>query len=218
MNFSRQVLKDFAEFHLEQKVTKWGQMNWANNKDEQQPFWHRLYSFLVLLGCLIVFWPCSLNMTSNCCNGVAQIIYIYFRSSHIGSLLQYIFGYIFGIFSVAMTTNVANPILYAWLNPTFKEMFLRTANPLLLRRKMRGQVNQLNNQSSSNQSKSRPSSAQTSSLGEGRLIVQMNNGGGSPRKNFFWSNNFIFIHISIIPSTNPFIHLVLYYIWFKEFK
>lgn len=25
-----------------------------------------------------------------------------------------------------MTTNVANPILYAWLNPTFKELFLRT--------------------------------------------------------------------------------------------
>uniref|UniRef100_A0A914HR17 G-protein coupled receptors family 1 profile domain-containing protein n=1 Tax=Globodera rostochiensis TaxID=31243 RepID=A0A914HR17_GLORO len=38
--------------------------------------------------------------------------------------------------SVAMTTNVANPILYAWLNPTFKEVFLRTANSLLLRRKM----------------------------------------------------------------------------------
>lgn len=28
--------------------------------------------------------------------------------------------------SIAMTTNVANPILYAWLNPTFKELFLRT--------------------------------------------------------------------------------------------
>lgn len=23
-----------------------------------------------------------------------------------------------------MTTNVANPILYAWLNPTFKRLFL----------------------------------------------------------------------------------------------
>lgn len=84
MNFSRQVLKDFAGFHLEQKVTKWGQMNWANSKEEQQPFWPRLCSFLVLPGCRIVFWPCSLNMTSNCCNGVAQIIYIYFRSFHIG--------------------------------------------------------------------------------------------------------------------------------------
>ncbi|KAL3076762.1 hypothetical protein niasHS_011499 [Heterodera schachtii] len=40
--------------------------------------------------------------------------------------------------SLAMTTNVANPILYAWLNPTFKELFLRTANALVLRRnKMR---------------------------------------------------------------------------------
>lgn len=24
-----------------------------------------------------------------------------------------------------MTTNVANPILYAWLNPTFKKLFLK---------------------------------------------------------------------------------------------
>ncbi|KAK6023874.1 hypothetical protein OSTOST_10327 [Ostertagia ostertagi] len=35
---------------------------------------------------------------------------------------------------ISMTTNVANPILYAWLNPSFKEMLLTT-----LRRKTRKQ-------------------------------------------------------------------------------
>uniref|UniRef100_A0A914CVG6 G-protein coupled receptors family 1 profile domain-containing protein n=1 Tax=Acrobeloides nanus TaxID=290746 RepID=A0A914CVG6_9BILA len=28
--------------------------------------------------------------------------------------------------SIAMTTNIANPILYAWLNASFKELFIRT--------------------------------------------------------------------------------------------
>uniref|UniRef100_A0A914DVK0 G-protein coupled receptors family 1 profile domain-containing protein n=1 Tax=Acrobeloides nanus TaxID=290746 RepID=A0A914DVK0_9BILA len=28
--------------------------------------------------------------------------------------------------SIAMTTNIANPILYAWLNASFKELFVRT--------------------------------------------------------------------------------------------
>ena len=95
-----------------------------------------------------------------------------------------------------MTTNVANPILYAWLNPTFKEMFLRTANPLLLRRKkrrgqsaqVRGAATALDTARGSQSTKSRLSSAQTSSLGEGRLLVHLNTGdekSSTSRKDFF---------------------------------
>uniref|UniRef100_A0A0K0D250 G-protein coupled receptors family 1 profile domain-containing protein n=1 Tax=Angiostrongylus cantonensis TaxID=6313 RepID=A0A0K0D250_ANGCA len=32
----------------------------------------------------------------------------------------------FGIFSFAMSNNVVNPLLYAWLNPTFQKLVIKT--------------------------------------------------------------------------------------------
>ena len=34
--------------------------------------------------------------------------------------------YSYLVFRISMTTNVINPILYAWLNPSFKEILLKT--------------------------------------------------------------------------------------------
>ncbi|KAF7637913.1 G_PROTEIN_RECEP_F1_2 domain-containing protein [Meloidogyne graminicola] len=55
--------------------------------------------------------------------------------------------YLFSLIShsIAMTTNVANPILYAWLNPTFKELFIKTVNPLTLRKRNDELINQRRN-------------------------------------------------------------------------
>uniref|UniRef100_A0A183C3C0 G_PROTEIN_RECEP_F1_2 domain-containing protein n=1 Tax=Globodera pallida TaxID=36090 RepID=A0A183C3C0_GLOPA len=97
--------------------------------------------------------------------------------------------------SVAMTTNVANPILYAWLNPTFKEVFLRTANSLLLRRKMHNgnsggsvrsehgtsceQKKQLLQQRESNRDTQQTTCVV--SLGNGQTLVQANGAGALER-------------------------------------
>jgi len=75
-----------------------------------------------------------------------------------------------------MTTNVANPILYAWLNPTFKELFMRTTiNPLIFRKRKENTNLIQTSTKQLNTTSIRSSIQNNNSLNEKRILVHLNN-------------------------------------------
>ncbi|CAK5031496.1 unnamed protein product [Meloidogyne enterolobii] len=77
---------------------------------------------------------------------------------------------------LAMTTNVANPILYAWLNPTFKELFMRTTIiPLIFRKRKENNLIQTSTKQLNTTSIRSSIQNNNNSLNEKRILVHLNN-------------------------------------------
>uniref|UniRef100_A0A1I8BLD2 G_PROTEIN_RECEP_F1_2 domain-containing protein n=1 Tax=Meloidogyne hapla TaxID=6305 RepID=A0A1I8BLD2_MELHA len=82
--------------------------------------------------------------------------------------------YLFSLIShcLAMTTNVANPILYAWLNPTFKELFMKTK--ILKKRKENNLITSTKQLNTTSIRSSIQNNNNNNSPNEKRILVQLN--------------------------------------------